>query len=78
MGVLKGGHTYREEGHMKTGEGTSLVVQRLRLCTPNMRGPGLISGWGTRSHMPKLKDSLMPQLKSLHAIMKTGDPACRK
>ena len=31
MAVLKGGYTYGEDGHVKTGEGTSLVVQGLRL-----------------------------------------------
>ena len=30
--------------------GTVLVVQWLRLCVPNAGGPGLIPGWGTRSH----------------------------
>ena len=32
-----------------------LVVQRLRLCTPNTGGPGSTPGWGTRSHMSQLK-----------------------
>ena len=36
--------------------GTSLVVQWLRLCTPNAGGPGSIPGQGTRSHMPQLKE----------------------
>ena len=31
--------------------GTSLVVQWLRLCTPNAGGLGSIPGQGTRSHM---------------------------
>ena len=31
--------------------GTSLVAQWLRLRAPNARGPGLIPGQGTRSHM---------------------------
>ena len=35
--------------------GTSLVVQWLRLETPNTGGLGSISGQGTRSHMPQLK-----------------------
>ena len=35
--------------------GTSLVVQWLRLYTPNAGGPGLIPGLGTRSHMLQLK-----------------------
>ena len=30
--------------------GTSLVVQWLRLCAPNVGGPGSIPGQGTRSH----------------------------
>lgn len=63
---------------MKTGKGTPLAVQGLRLCTPKVRGPGSVSRWGTRSHVPKLKDSLTPQLKILRAITKTRDPACRK
>ena len=37
----------------------SLVVQWLRLCTPNAGGLGSIPGQGTRSHMA--------QLKTLHA-----------
>ena len=35
--------------------GTSLMVQWLRLCTPNAGGPGLILVEGTRSPMPQLK-----------------------
>ena len=46
--------------------GTSLVVQWLRLHTPNAGGPGSIPGEGTRSHMLQLRVR-MPQLK---------DPAC--
>ena len=42
--------------------GTSLVVQWVRLHTPNAGGPGSIPGWGTRSHM--------------HAT--TKKPTCRK
>ena len=34
--------------------GTSLVVQWLRLRTPNSGGPGSIPGQGTRSCMPQL------------------------
>ena len=48
---------------------TSLVVQWLRLCTPSAGGPGLISGQGTRSHMPQLR-ICTPQLKILHAVAK--------
>ena len=39
-----------EESEGKTG--TSLVVQWLKLQTPNAGGPGLIPGHGTRFHMP--------------------------
>ena len=44
-------------------QGTSLVIQWLRLCTPNTGGLGSIPGQGTRSHKP--------QLKSLHAMTAT-------
>ena len=37
---------------------TSVVVQWLRLCAPNAKGPGSIPGQGTRFHMP--------QMESLH------------
>ena len=33
---------------MEEGDGTSLVVQWLRLCTPNARDTGSIPGWGTK------------------------------
>ena len=36
---------------LKTGLGTYLVAQWIRLHGPNARGPGLIPGQGTRSHM---------------------------
>ena len=35
--------------------GTSLVVQWLKLQTPNVGHPDLIPGQGTRSHMPQLR-----------------------
>ena len=34
---------------------TSLVVQWLRLHTPNARALSLVPGQGTRSHVPQLK-----------------------
>ena len=46
--------------------GTSVVVQWLRLCTPNAQGQGLIPGQGTRSHR-------LP-LKILQALTKIKDP----
>ena len=48
---------------------TSLVVQWLRLHTPNAGGEGWIPGQGTRYHMPQLR-AHVPQLKILHAAMK--------
>ena len=48
---------------LKFTVGTSLVVQWLRLHTPNAGGPGSIPGQGTRSHMQ--------QLKILYAATKT-------
>ena len=33
----------------------SLVVQWIRPCALNVRGPGLIPGQGTRPHMPQLR-----------------------
>ena len=35
--------------------GTSLVIPWLRFCTFNAGGPGLIPGWGIRSHMLQIK-----------------------
>ena len=65
--------------HLKTVRGTSLVVQGLRLHTPNAGGLGLIPRQGTRFRMLQLRacmlqlnDSCMMQLKILHAT--TKDP----
>ena len=62
---------------VKTEMWTSLVVQWLRLCAPNARGPrsgpGLIPGQETRSHMPQLRVHML-QLKIAPAT--TEDPAC--
>ena len=46
---------------------TSLVVQWIRLCTPNAGGPGSIPDQGTRSHM-------QAATKSLHGT--TKEPVC--
>ena len=50
--------------------GSSLVVQQLRLRTPNAGGPGSIPGQGPRSRMPQLK---VPHaaMKVLHTATKT-------
>ena len=61
--------------HIKSNKGTSLVVQWLRLPTPNARGPDLILGQGTRSHTSQLKVHT-PQLKIPHATLKIEDLTC--
>ena len=57
-----------EVHNQEFGLGTSLVVQGLRLCTPNAGGPGSTPGQGTRSHMHAAT-------KSSHDA--TKEPACR-
>ena len=47
--------------------GTSLVVQWLRLHTPNAGGPDSITGQGIRLHRSRL---------NLHAATKIEDPVC--
>ena len=49
--------------------GTSLVVQWIRLCTPNTGGPGSIPGQGTRFHMLQLK-ILKVATKTRHSQIK--------
>ena len=49
---------------------TCLVIQWLRLCTPNAGGTGLITGQGTRSHKLQLRVHT-PQLKIPCAATKT-------
>ena len=51
--------------------GTSLLIQRRRLCTPNAGGLGSIPGWGTRPHMLQtrvhrlqVKECHRPQLRT--------------
>ena len=46
---------------MKQGLGTALVVQWLRLCTPNVGRPGPIPGQGTKSHVPQLSSPATTQ-----------------
>ena len=46
-------------------QGTSLVVQRLRLCTPNARGPGLIPGLGAISCLPQLGPNAAKKKKKM-------------
>ena len=52
--------------------GTFLVVQWLRLCIPNIGGPGLIPSQGTRFHMLQLKSLHVTTKKILHAATKTS------
>ena len=49
--------------------GTSLVVQWLRLCVPSAGNPGWMPGQGIRSHKPQLR-VLMLQLKIPHGTIK--------
>ena len=60
--------------YLKVIQGTSLVVQWLRLCS-NAGGLGSIPSQGTRSHVlqPRIH---MPQLKILHATTNVKDPTC--
>ena len=60
--------------HSTIISGTSLVVQWLRLRAPNVGGPGLIPGQGTRSHILQLRVCML-QLKIPHAA--TEDPIWR-
>ena len=46
--------------------GTSLVVQWVRLHTPNAGGPALIPGWGTRSHMHATTKSPHATIKNIY------------
>ena len=39
--------------------GTFLMVEELRICTPNAGGLGSIPGLGTRSHTPQLKKQIL-------------------
>ena len=55
--------------------GTSLVVQWLRLQTPNTGDTGLIPGQGKRAHMAQLK-FLHAASKTPHSTMKVREPAC--
>ena len=52
--------------------GTLLVVQWLRLCTPNTGGPSSIPGRATRSHMPQYRVQMPTQrrLKTPSATVK--------
>ncbi|TEA30236.1 hypothetical protein DBR06_SOUSAS12710011, partial [Sousa chinensis] len=52
----------------------SLVLQWLRLLTPNAGGPGSIPGQGTRSHMPQRR-ACMLQLKIPHTATKVPHTA---
>ena len=60
QGAFKNNHH-----HTTKARETSLVVQWLRLCSPNSGGPGSIPGQGIRSYML--------QLKIQHAAMKIED-----
>ena len=69
--------------HKKSLAGTSLVVQQVRLCSPNAGGTGLIPGQGTRSRMLHLRACMpqlracTPQLKIPHATTKIPHTAMK-
>ena len=66
--MIKWSTRKEDNNHNTYTPGTSLVVQWVRLCTPNAGGPGSIPGQGTRSHMHATT-------KSSHVT--TKEPACR-
>ena len=67
---------FKKEKREKTkGQGTSLVVQWLRVPAPNAGGPDSIPGHGARSHMLQL--IRMPQLKIPHTATMIKDPMCQ-
>ena len=55
--------------NIKSWARTSLVVQWVRLHTPNAGGPGSIFDLGTRSRKPQLRVRML-QLRSPHAATK--------
>ena len=50
--------------------GTSLVVQWLRLHTPNAGGPGSIPDQGTRSHMLQLRSGTVKSIQINFFLLK--------
>ena len=60
-----------QEARKRQKNGTSLVIQWLRLRAPNAGGPSSILGRGTRSYMLQLR-VCTPQLRLLHATVKTA------
>ena len=56
----------------KSSQGTSPVVQWVRLCAPNAGSPGSIPGGGTRSRMHAATKSLHAAMKIPSAATKTG------
>ena len=50
------------------------MVHWLQLCAPNTGGPGLIPGWGTRSHILHLRVHVL-HLEIFHASTKMEDLA---
>ena len=55
---------------------SSLMVQWIRRCTPNVGDLGSIPGQGTRSRVLQLRVH-MPQLKTPHGAMKIEDPTAK-
>ena len=60
------------QGLLYKGTGTSLMVQWLRLHTPNAGDPGSIPGQGTGAHMAQIRVGML-QLNILRASTKIKD-----
>ena len=78
----EGSPSYLFLGFKYPMSGTSLLVQWLRLCTPNAKGPGSILDQKTgscmlqlRIHRPQLRVCML-QLQIPHAVTKIKDPVC--
>ena len=72
--TLFGGRVFTEVIKLKWGWlGTSLVVQWLKLRTPNAGGLGSIPGQGTRSHMPQLRVQYLKQTKQKNRPLRAVD-----
>ena len=77
MGCRLWGRTESDTTEVTAAAAAALVVQRLRLCTPNAGGPSSIPGQESRSYMLQQRVRML-QLKILSAARKTEDPVCHK
>ena len=77
VGCRLWGRTESDTTEVTAAAAAALVVQRLRLCTPNAGGPSSIPGQESRSYMLQQRVRML-QLKILSAARKTEDPVCHK